>query len=245
MRLAVLGVALALAAQPAFAQAPLAGPDGTSLDKVLVIGTDGTRWDLLQSAIKAGRAPNLARLSKQGFGRPSLLHYGPNTLTLSEVGWCSIASGVWEDKHGVDGGKLNEDPEPLVVDNLPTVLHQLGLATPRSWKIDGRSLSRAKPPSSTSAKLHGDRLVANLRLGSRPRGIRRAIFHLPSAARGAAQVRVNGEAGRSVTAGRTVDVALGRGGLRAISLAVRLRGTGGGSLVVVLPGRAKLAIPIS
>ena len=31
-------------------------------------------------------------------------------LTLSEVGWSSIASGVWPDKHLVDGRKFNTDP---------------------------------------------------------------------------------------------------------------------------------------
>ena len=81
-----------------------------SLDKVLVVGTDGTRWDLLQAAMKSGRAPNLARLGREGFARPSRLEYGPKVLTLSEVGWSSIASGVWPDKHGVDGSKLNMDP---------------------------------------------------------------------------------------------------------------------------------------
>ncbi len=110
MRLALALCALALAAPPALAQAPLAGPDGTSLNKVLVIGTDGTRWDLLEKAMKAGRAPNLARLRREGFGHPTLLEFGPNTFTLSEVGWSSIASGVWEDKHGVDGSKFNMDP---------------------------------------------------------------------------------------------------------------------------------------
>ena len=74
---ALSALALALAAPPALGQEPLAGPAGTSLNKVLVIGTDGTRWDLVQAAIKAGRAPNLARLSREGFGRPSLLRYGP------------------------------------------------------------------------------------------------------------------------------------------------------------------------
>ena len=75
-----------------------------------MIGTDGTRWDLLRAAIRSGRAPNLARLGRQGFARPALLDYGPNVLTLSEVGWSSIASGVWPDKHGVDGRKFNMDP---------------------------------------------------------------------------------------------------------------------------------------
>src|SRR3954470_16769706 len=112
MRLALTAAlaGLAVAAPPALAQAPLSGPDGTSLNKVLVIGTDGTRWDLLEAAMRDGRAPNLERVRRDGFGRPSLLDYGPNTLTLSEVGWSSIASGVWDDKHGIDGSKLNMDP---------------------------------------------------------------------------------------------------------------------------------------
>ncbi len=73
MRLALTAAlsALALAAPPAFGQEPLAGPAGTSLNKVLVIGTDGTRWDLVQAAIKAGHAPNLARLQPGGL-RPAL-----------------------------------------------------------------------------------------------------------------------------------------------------------------------------
>ena len=100
----------ALAASPALGQSSPLSADGTSLDKVLVIGTDGTRWDLLDAAMKAGRAPNLARLRRQGFGQPTLLEYGPNTITLSEVGWSTIASGVWDDKHGVDGTKFNMDP---------------------------------------------------------------------------------------------------------------------------------------
>ena len=31
--------------------------------------------------------------------------------------------------------------KPLVVDILPTVLHQLGLRVPRSWNLDGHTLS--------------------------------------------------------------------------------------------------------
>ena len=98
---------LALAVSPALAQA---APADSSLDKVLVIGIDGTRWDLLRAAMKSGRAPNLAHVGRQGFARPGLLDYGPNVLTLSEVGWSSIASGVWPDKHLVDGRKFNMDP---------------------------------------------------------------------------------------------------------------------------------------
>jgi hypothetical protein len=425
MRLALTAAlcALALAAPPALGQS-LSGPDGTSLDKVLVIGTDGTRWDLLDAAMKAGRAPNLARLRRQGFGHPTLLEFGPNTFTLSEVGWSSIASGVWEDKHGIDGSKFNMDPgqatkngyldfltrienrrarlstflasdwdniglaenggpifgsamdanfaarvpaetidnwnrgdiqvtdaatrylrrgdpdagfvylgfvdetahlagsatptyanaiattdarigkllrairsrasypfeswtilvvtdhgqkalsepsvishfghteleltsfvigagpglganvkKPKVVDILPTVLHQLGLSTPRSWNIDGHTLSKARPPSSASARLRGGRLVAKLTLGNRPKA-RGIDFHLPARARSAATVRVNGAAVGASTKGKTVRVALRGRKLRTISLSVDAA-AGGGSLVVIMRGPGgKLAIPV-
>ena len=426
MRLALIGALclLALAAPPAFGQS-LSGPDGTSLDKVLVIGTDGTRWDLLDAAMKAGRAPNLARLRRDGFGHPTLLEYGPNTFTLSEVGWSSIASGVWEDKHGIDGSKFNMDPgqatkngyldfltrienrrgrlstflasdwdniglaenggpifgsamdanfaarvpaetienwdrgdvevtgaatrylrrgnpdagfvylglvdetahlagsatptyanaiattdarigkllravrsrptypfeswtilvvtdhgqkalsepsvishfgqteleltsfvigagpglganvkKPKVVDILPTVLHQLGLSTPRSWNIDGRTLSKARTASSATARLHGGRLVAKLSLGSRPR-VSRVRFHLPARPAGAVAARANGKPAAWNVEGRTVTVSFPSTRLRTISLATTISsGKRGGSLVVTLP-HGKLAIPVS
>ena len=428
--LALAACVLALAAPPALGQsAPLAGPEGTSLDKVLVIGIDGTRWDLLTAAMKAGRAPNLARLRREGFGRTSRLEYGPATLTLSEVGWSSIASGVWDDKHGIDGTKLNMDPgqatkngyldfltrientrprlstflasdwdnlglplnggpifgtamdanfaarvpsetlenwnrgdvevtnaatrylrngnpdagfvylglvdetahlvgsatpayatsigttdkrigqvlrairarpayafeswtilvttdhgeRPLtepsviahfgdtplertvfvigkgpglgtnvrkarVVDILPTVLHQLGLRTPRSWKIDGRSLSSARQPSSSaSAGLRRGRLVARLKLGAGPRGVRTASFRLPAAA-SAAAVRVNGAPAEVTVAGRNVVARVRAGKLRRLSVVASVPGERGAALTVTLRGRGgrlgTLAIPL-
>jgi type I phosphodiesterase/nucleotide pyrophosphatase len=422
-RTVCIALLLLAGAVPASA-APLAGPAGTSLNKVLVIGTDGTRWDLVQAAIKAGHAPNLARLSREGFGRPTTLMYGPNTLTLSEVGWSSIASGVWEDKHGVDGTKLNMDPgqatkngyldfltrienrrsrlstflasdwdniglplnggpifgtardanfaarvpaetidnwnrgdvqvtdaatrylrhgdpdagfvylglvdetahlagsatptyanaiattdarigrllgaiqarptypfeswtilvvtdhgqrplsepspishfgktkleltsfligtgpglgknvkKPLVVDILPTVLHQLGLATPRSWNIDGHTLSRAKPPSSASARLRGHRLTARLKLGSRPRE-RAVTFHLPAGVSGPGRIVVNGKPVHTVSVRRKVSASFPARRLQSISLAVSVGRGHGGSLVVTTRD-GKLAIPLS
>ena len=415
----------ALAASPALGQSSPLSADGTSLNKVLVLGIDGTRWDLLDAAMKAGRAPNLARLRRQGFARPTLLEYGPNTITLSEVGWSTIASGVWEDKHGVDGTKLNMDPgqatkngyldfltrienqrsrlstylasdwdniglaenggpifgtamdsnfaarvpaetidnwdrgdaavtdaasrylgrgnpdaafvylglvdetahlagsatptyaaaigttdarigrllravrsrptypfeswtilvvtdhgqkpldepslishfghtkleltsfvfgsgpglgrnvkKPKVVDILPTVLHQLGLATPRSWNIDGRSLSRAKPPSSASARLRAGRLVVKLRVGSRPR-VHRVSFHLPARPAGAVAAHANGKRAASAVDGRTVTVSLPPGRLSTISLATTIRGAKPGDSLVVTLRNGKLAIPLS
>jgi type I phosphodiesterase/nucleotide pyrophosphatase len=424
MRVVVLaGCALALAAPPALGQSVvLDGPDGTSLDKVLVIGTDGTRWDRVQAAMRSGRAPHLTRLRREGFARPSLLEYGPGTLTLSEVGWSTIASGVWEDKHGVDGTKLNMDPgqatkngyldfltrieqgrprlstfiasdwdnlglpvnggpifgtamdanfaarvpaetlqawdtgdvavtraasrylrrgnpdagfvylglvdetahlvgsatpayaaaiattdtrigtllaavrgrrsypfeswtilvttdhgeRPLtepsmlahfgntplertvfvlgtgpglsdvsrarVVDILPTVLHQLGLRIDATWRLDGRSLSRARPESSASASLRGRRLVARLKLGARPRGARSVSFHLPSSVRAsAASLLANGRrvgGVRLLGGGRTVAARLAARRLRTLALVATTTGaTRGGSLTVSLTGR--------
>jgi hypothetical protein len=130
LALAALAAVLVLAA-PAAAQKPLEGPDGTSLNKVLVIGVDGTRWDLLRSAMRAGEAPNLAGLRRQGFARSSLLEYGPNTLTLSEVGWSSIASGVWDDKHGIDGSMLNMDPGQATKNGYLDFLTRIEQARPR------------------------------------------------------------------------------------------------------------------
>jgi hypothetical protein len=411
---------VALAAAPAGARASaLTGPPGTSLDKVLVIGTDGTRWDLLDAAMRSGRAPALARLRREGFGRPSLLEYAPATFTLSEVGWSSIASGVWEDKHGVDGSAFNRDPgqatkngyadfltriervrprtstflasdwdniglaenggpifgramdvnfaarvrqetleawdqgdeevtraaerylrhgdpdagfvylglvdetahlagsatpryarsitttdrrigrllrairsrpahvfeswtiivttdhgqrplsepspashlrdtplertsfligagpglaravpRPQVVDVLPTVLHQLGLRTPRAWGIDGRTLSRAAPPSAASARLRRGRLTVRHRLGSAPRATT-AVLRLPAGMTfaGAVGARVNGRSAARTAAARRVVVRVA--GRRLRSLVVRT-GRGG---VRVDPGvrRARAA----
>ena len=118
---------LALGATPALAKQPVA----PNLDKVLVIGTDGTRWDLLRDAMRDGRAPNLARLARQGFARPSKLDYGPNVLTLSEVGWSSIASGVWPDKHGVDGRKFNMDPKQATKNGYLDFLTRVQRGAPR------------------------------------------------------------------------------------------------------------------
>jgi hypothetical protein len=415
-------VLLAVAPPVALAQTPLSGPPGTSLNKVLVIGTDGTRWDLVQAAMKAGKAPNFARLRRDGFGKPTTLLYGPNTLTLSEVGWSSIAGGVWEDKHGVDGSKLNMDPgqatkngyldfltriersrsalstflasdwdniglplnggpifgsamdasfnarvpaetienwnagdaavtaaaerylrhgdpdagfvylglvdetahlagsatptyaaairttdqrigrllravrarptfpfeswtilvttdhgqrpltepsvishfgktkleltsfvfgtgpgltarvkKPLIVDINPTVLHQLGLRVPRSWNLDGHTLSKAKPPSSAAARLSGKRLTAKLKLGSRPRAGRLGL-HLPARIQGSALVRLNGKAVSTETAGRSLYMTV-RGRLRTISLTANLRGRIGSSLVVTMRN-GKMSIPV-
>ncbi|HEX5910442.1 MAG TPA: alkaline phosphatase family protein, partial [Thermoleophilaceae bacterium] len=118
MRERVIGAVVAVAACLAAATgagaqtpAPLTGPAGAGHARVLVIGVDGARWDLVRRAMAEGRAPNLARLAREGLAGPTLLPYTPPAaLTISEVGWSTIASGAGPVKHGVNGFMLNNDP---------------------------------------------------------------------------------------------------------------------------------------
>ncbi|WP_406415900.1 alkaline phosphatase family protein [Streptomyces sp. NBC_01614] len=72
-------------------------PNGTSKDKVLVIGMDGLRHD----RIDAADAPHLKAMMSEGTYGTSLLYSGPMAATSSGPGWSTIATGVWPDKHGV------------------------------------------------------------------------------------------------------------------------------------------------
>ncbi|MEU8619288.1 alkaline phosphatase family protein [Streptomyces sp. NPDC048623] len=95
---AATGLAADLATAPA-AQAATTPvlPDGTSTDKVLVVGMDGLRHD----RIDAAKAPNLKSLMANGTYGRSLLYANPMAGTLSGPGWSTISTGVWPDKHGV------------------------------------------------------------------------------------------------------------------------------------------------
>lgn len=85
-----------LAAPAAHAAAPTL-PNGTSKDKVLVIGMDGLRHD----RIDAASAPHLKSMMANGTYGTSLLYAGPMAATSSGPGWSTISTGVWPDKHGV------------------------------------------------------------------------------------------------------------------------------------------------
>ena len=81
---------------------------------------------------------------------PSILaHYGKTKLELTSF---LLGSGP---------GLGRNVSKPKVVDIQPTVLHQLGLRVPPAWKLDGRSLSKARPPSSASARLRRHRLTVD------------------------------------------------------------------------------------
>ncbi|MGV9689251.1 alkaline phosphatase family protein [Streptomyces sp. NPDC003444] len=86
----------ALAATNATTAAPTL-PNGTSKDKVLVVGMDGLRYD----RIDAAQAPTLKSLMANGTYGRSLLYANPMAATSSGPGWSTISTGVWPDKHGV------------------------------------------------------------------------------------------------------------------------------------------------
>ncbi|NEY31606.1 nucleotide pyrophosphatase [Streptomyces sp. PRKS01-65] len=83
------------AAAPAYAAPAL--PNGTSKDKVLVIGMDGLRHD----RIDAANAPHLKAMMSEGTYGTSLLYANPMAATSSGPGWSTVSTGVWPDKHGV------------------------------------------------------------------------------------------------------------------------------------------------
>jgi hypothetical protein len=149
--------------------------------------------------------------------------------------------------------------KPRVVDILPTVLHQLGLGTASRWNLDGRSLSRSRPPASATATLRGRgasrRLVARLKLGARPRRVLTVTLRLPArvrASRGTGSVRLNGRPVGFVTRGGRTVIARVRGGrLSTISIVIGPVDGGrrdGGALGVTLGGRTgrlgTLSVPL-
>ncbi|WP_330330622.1 alkaline phosphatase family protein [Streptomyces sp. NBC_00536] len=88
---------LAAAAQTAPAAPAAAAAPAATVNKVLVIGIDGTVLD----RVKVADAPNLNGLMAQGLTARSTLYANPMAATSSGPGWSTIATGVWPDKHGV------------------------------------------------------------------------------------------------------------------------------------------------
>ncbi|MER5729465.1 alkaline phosphatase family protein [Streptomyces sp. NPDC002138] len=86
-------------AAPAPAAPATAAPAAAAaaVNKVLVIGIDGTVLD----RVKVADAPNLNGLMAQGLTARSTLYANPMAATSSGPGWSTIATGVWPDKHGV------------------------------------------------------------------------------------------------------------------------------------------------
>ncbi|MEU6342294.1 alkaline phosphatase family protein [Streptomyces sp. NPDC046977] len=130
------GAALVAAGGPlaglAHAAAPTL-PNGTSADKVLVIGMDGLRHD----RIDAAKAPNLKSLMANGTYGLSLLYASPMAATSSGPGWSTISTGVWPDKHGVKDNTFagkNYTRYPGFLARLAQVRPQLSTYAAVDWK---------------------------------------------------------------------------------------------------------------
>ncbi|WP_067711173.1 alkaline phosphatase family protein [Nocardia yamanashiensis] len=111
--------AAALAALPLTAAAPAqAAP---TVNKVVVIGIDGTLW----SEVEAANAPNLGLLAAQGtLARTSIAGH----TTMSCVSWATALTGVWDTKHGIQDNDSTCTAAPFAT--YPTVFTQLERAQP-------------------------------------------------------------------------------------------------------------------
>lgn len=120
-----------LAAAPAHAAPTL--PNGTSSDKVLVVGMDGLRYD----RIDAAKAPHLKSLMTNGTYGLSLLYANPMAATSSGPGWSTISTGVWPDKHGVKDNSFagkNYAKYPGFLARLAQVRPELSTYAAVDWK---------------------------------------------------------------------------------------------------------------
>ncbi|MFJ6577901.1 alkaline phosphatase family protein [Streptomyces sp. NPDC091368] len=107
-------------------------PNGTSKDKVLVVGMDGLRHD----RIDAAQAPTLKSLMANGTYGRSLLYASPMAATSSGPGWSTISTGVWPDKHGVKDNTFtgkNYGQYPGFLARLHQVRPELSLFAAVDW----------------------------------------------------------------------------------------------------------------
>lgn len=125
--------ALAATGTAAHAAAAPALPPGTSRDKVLVVGMDGLRHDLVDAA----DAPRLKAMRAAGTFGTSLLYAQPMAATSSGPGWSTVSTGVWPDKHGVrDNTFTGRDYAryPGFLARLHQVRPELSLFAAVDWK---------------------------------------------------------------------------------------------------------------
>ncbi|MFI9003653.1 alkaline phosphatase family protein [Streptomyces sp. NPDC053541] len=128
---AVAATGLATAPAARAATTPVL-PNGTSKDKVLVVGMDGLRHD----RIDAAKAPHLKSLMAGGTYGRSLLYANPMAATSSGPGWSTISTGVWPDKHGVKDNTFtgrNYAAHPGFLARLHQVRPDLSLFAAVDW----------------------------------------------------------------------------------------------------------------
>ncbi|UUO08844.1 alkaline phosphatase family protein [Blastopirellula sp. J2-11] len=97
---------------------------------VLLLGVDGCRFDALQKA----KTPNLDRLIADGIYSPTALILGDRYQkndTISGPGWGTINTGVWADKHNVQGNQFKKPH----FDKFPHFFHYVKLADPKAKTV--------------------------------------------------------------------------------------------------------------
>ncbi|MET9426671.1 alkaline phosphatase family protein [Streptomyces sp. NPDC003036] len=143
----------AVAAAPAVAAPTL--PNGTSQDKVLVVGMDGLRHD----RIDAANAPHMKAMMANGTYGLSLLYANPMAATSSGPGWSTISTGVWPDKHGVKDNTFtgkNYGQYPGFLARLAQVRPGLSTYAAVDWKpLDTQGT--VTPGADAKLVLDGDR----------------------------------------------------------------------------------------
>ncbi|MFD3592410.1 alkaline phosphatase family protein [Nocardia sp. NPDC058640] len=133
--------AAALAAVPLTAAAP--APAAPVVNKVVVIGIDGTLW----SEVAAADAPNLDRLAAQGtLARTSI---APHT-TMSCVSWATALTGVWDTKHGIQDNESTCNagafaPYPTVFTQAERQRPALSTASIGTWDTIGMIARTGSP----------------------------------------------------------------------------------------------------
>jgi len=97
---------------------------------VLLLGIDGCRFDAQTKA----DTPNLDKLREQGIYSPTALILGDRYRkndTVSGPGWGSINTGVWADKHNVQGNRFREPK----FDKYPHFFHYVKQSMPEAKTV--------------------------------------------------------------------------------------------------------------
>ncbi|MFC4127926.1 alkaline phosphatase family protein [Nocardia rhizosphaerae] len=142
-------ILVAAAVAPVLLVAAAPAPAAPVVNKVVVIGIDGTLW----SEVSAADAPNLERLAAQGsLARTSI---APN-ITMSCVSWATALTGVWGDKHGIqdNGSTCNAVPfaqYPTVFTQVERARPELSTASIGTWDTIGMIARTGRP--------HADRVA--------------------------------------------------------------------------------------
>ena len=107
--------------------------------RAMIIGLDGLRSDALKLAVESGRAPHIAGLISSGAVTWHAMSGGwtpdatdpTRQATYSGPGWSSVLTGVWRDKHGVNGN----DFKGQRFDLYPALFQRLHEAEPSARSV--------------------------------------------------------------------------------------------------------------